>query len=138
VPKHRNVLTHPHVVTLGFRESGFRVLHVQGNTPLSIPITEMPKYRNISAYCPFGISPIGILGLACTRDLPLGILGAEIPNHRNLSMPRHFGVSYVGISRVVRTRVLTLWSPRCRNRNAYHRHVYSTAGRSIHSHGSWD
>jgi hypothetical protein len=128
-----------HYAISGLRKSGFRDLRVQGNTPLSILISEMPKYRNISTYCPFRISPIGISGLACTRDLPLGIPGAEIPNHLNLSTPRHFRVSYVGISRVVRTRVLTLWSPGCRNaKTLTGRHMYSTAGWSMHSHGSWD
>jgi hypothetical protein len=43
VPKHRNVLTYPHAVISGFRESGFRDLRVQGNSHLGTPGAETPK-----------------------------------------------------------------------------------------------
>jgi hypothetical protein len=91
--------THPRAVTSGFRESGFQVLCVQGNMPLSIPISEMPEYRNIHTYCPFGISPIGISGLVSTREYTLGYSG---PRSAEISYLIHtlnyFGVSDVGIS----------------------------------------
>jgi hypothetical protein len=77
--------------------------------PLSIPITEMSKYRNIHAYCPFGISPIGISGLASTREYALRYSGPRSAEISYLiQILNYFGVSVIGISRLAMTRVLAL------------------------------
>jgi hypothetical protein len=47
VLKHRKVLTHPHAVISGFRESGFRVLRVQENSHLGTLGAETPKTHNL-------------------------------------------------------------------------------------------
>ena len=71
ISKFQNIVTCSRVVLSGFHPLGFRDLRVQGNTALSILISEMPKYHNMSVYCPFRITPIGILGLASTKKLAL-------------------------------------------------------------------
>jgi hypothetical protein len=65
-------------------------MRVQGNTPLSILISEVPKSRNLSAYCSFGTSPIGISGLTCTRRLTLGFPGCQNTETPRLTHARPF------------------------------------------------
>jgi hypothetical protein len=67
---------------LGFRKSGFRDLRVQGNSPSDIPDAEIPKYRDLATRCHFGISQVGVSGLASTRELALGF-----PGYRNSEIP---------------------------------------------------
>jgi hypothetical protein len=65
-------------------------MRVQGNTPLSIPISEVPKSRNLSAYCYFRTSPIKISRLTCTRRLTLGFLSFQNTGTPRLTHARSF------------------------------------------------
>jgi hypothetical protein len=76
IPKYDNFST---LYLSGYRKSGFRDLRVQGISPLDIPDAE--KHRNIklkSMLDHFGISLIGISGLASTRKFTL-----RCPGYRN-------------------------------------------------------
>jgi hypothetical protein len=66
----------------GFRKSDFATGEYKGTDPW---VSRVPKHRNIQTLdtlCHFGVSQVGISGLASTRDLPLDIPGAETPKHQ--------------------------------------------------------
>jgi hypothetical protein len=46
---------------------------------LGFPGAETPKHHNFSTLYRFGVSQVGVSGLASIRDSPLGIPGAETP-----------------------------------------------------------
>jgi hypothetical protein len=80
IPKYDNFST---LYLSGYRKSGFRDLRVQGISPLDIPDAETPKYRDLATRCYFGISHVGISGLASTRELALGFPGYRNRKHQN-------------------------------------------------------
>jgi len=65
----------------GYRKSGFWDLRVQEISPLDILNAETTKYHDLAIRCYFGVSHIGILGLASTRKPTL-----RFPRGRNTEM----------------------------------------------------
>jgi hypothetical protein len=85
----------PHQIPSVLSHFGTSQVRISGDAgtreyALEYPISEMSKSRNLSAYCSFRTSPIGILGLTCIRRLTLGFPGFRNTETSRLTHARPF------------------------------------------------
>jgi hypothetical protein len=109
VPKHRNTINSSRYTFSGFHTSGFHDMREQEVSHLGFPGAETSKhYITLNTLYYFGISQVGISGLASARELALGYSEYRNTETPNLYALSHFRISQVGISGLASARELTL------------------------------
>jgi hypothetical protein len=97
---------------------------------LGFPGAETPKHRTLNTLYYFGISQVGISGLASARELALGYSGYRNTETPNLYALSHFGISQVGISGLASARELALGYSGYRNTETPNLYALSNFGNS--------